>query len=70
MFMGFLFVLKFVFILELLADIDVEEGMLLPFDVLSFDDFVETGVSLLSRLTQTFILNFGLDVERGFLVFL
>lgn len=68
--MGFLFVLKFVLILELLADIDVKEWMLLPFNVLGLDDFVQTGVSVLSRLTQTFVFDFGLDMRRGFLVFL
>jgi hypothetical protein len=68
--MGFFLVLKFILILKLLADINIKKRMLLPFNVLGFDDFLETGVFVFGRLTQTFVFNFSFDVGGGFLVFL
>lgn len=48
MFMLFFIMLGIVFVLELLADVQVYKWVFFPFNVLSFDDFVQSGVSVIS----------------------
>jgi hypothetical protein len=46
-FMQFFIVFRIVFVLELLANVQVEKRVLFPFNVLGFDDFVQSRVSVI-----------------------
>lgn len=60
-FMFFIWDFGVTFIFELFANVGIEKGYFLSLNVLSFDDFVETGIFSLTTGTETFLFHFGLD---------
>ena len=65
-FVFFMIEIRLIGVLELFSDVGVEEGMLFPLNVLSFDDFGQTGVFAFSGGVLAFVFKIGFGMRRGF----
>ena len=58
MFMLFVWILSITLIFKLLTNVRIQKWDFLSFYVLSFNDFVKTGIFSLSTCTETFLFKF------------